>query len=356
MPIKTLVVDDTAIYRTILARVAASFEDVEVVGAMCNGALAIKWLEQTEADLVLLDIHMPEMDGIETLRHIRGQHPAAIVVMVSGVSSRSAATTIEALQLGAIDFVRKPDGDDFDANVHRLLDEFAPIMQMVRTRMYTRRFANPPAAESPAKSVAEPKTKTGSIPSDIALVAIGVSTGGPEALAKLIPALPANIPVPVVVVQHMPPPFTKSLAESLNHKSALRVVEAQEGEAIVTGSVYLAPGGRHLLLRQHEGSITAGLNGEPPVNSCRPSVDVLFRSIGPCCGTRGVVAVVLTGMGRDGLDGVRALKRRSCYCITQSADSCVVYGMPRSVEEAGLSDISLPIEAIAQEIRRVLRF
>jgi two-component system chemotaxis response regulator CheB len=185
------------------------------------------------------------------------------------------------------------------------------------------------------------------------VVAIGVSTGGPEALTKLIPQLPADLAVPVVLVQHMPPVFTKSLADSLAKKSPLRIVEASDGETIQRGSVYIAPGGRHMVVRRAEGAgnaVVVGLNDGPPENSCRPAVDVLFRSVAAVYGDKGILTVILTGMGSDGCAGVRTCKRASCFCITQSEATCVVYGMPRAVDEAGLSDLSLPLDKISAEI------
>ncbi len=357
MSIPTLIVDDTVTYRKILSEAAAVFPELEVVGTAPTGSLALKKMAQTPVKLVLLDIHMPEMDGVETLRHIKESFPQTFVVMVSGISTRGAETTISALQLGALDFIRKPEGASFDQNFKHLVDDLRPVIKLldVRMHMQTGAHAQPPPVRSPsaAPAAAAIPRKISAAAVHPVVVAIGVSTGGPEALTKLIPQLPGDLKVPVVLVQHMPPVFTKSLAESLAKRSNLRIVEATEGEPVHRGSVYIAPGGRHMVVRRpemSEGEAVIGLNDGPPENSCRPAVDVLFRSVASVYGDQGVLAVILTGMGNDGCSGVRACKRSSCFCITQSEPSCVVYGMPRAVDEAGLSDISLPIEKIAEEI------
>jgi two-component system chemotaxis response regulator CheB len=292
------------------------------------------------------------------LKRIKKEFPSVNVVMVSGITTRSADTTIEALQLGAVDFIRKPDGADASANLAQLKNDIVSVLRLVKLRQLTSPFSGnkPVAAQSrPVVSVEKP-VSAAILPRYFGVCAIGVSTGGPEALSKLVPALIGPFSVPIVCVQHMPPMFTKSLAESLTKKSKIMVVEATEAEELLPGKMYIAPGGHHLVVRQKDGKAVAGINDGPPENSCRPSVDVLFRSVGAVYGDKGVLAVVLTGMGNDGCSGVRALKRRGCYCITQSEQTCVVYGMPRAVDEAGLSDKSLPLSAIAPEIEGLLKF
>ncbi|MDD5676040.1 MAG: CheB methylesterase domain-containing protein, partial [Chitinivibrionales bacterium] len=224
----------------------------------------------------------------------------------------------------------------------RLRKLTAPVQQVPR-----------PAAAAPP---AQMKGRILSRPGFFSVCLIGVSTGGPEALSKLIPLLRGPFNVPILCVQHMPPMFTKSLAESLAKKSKLAVSEGQDGEIIKPGAMYIAPGGRHMVVRRSEADMIIGLNDEPPENSCRPSVDVLFRSAAAAYGDRGVLAIVLTGMGSDGCSGVRALKRHPCLCLTQTEQTCVVYGMPRAVDEAGLSDKSLSLEAIAEEMETHLKF
>jgi two-component system chemotaxis response regulator CheB len=359
MPLTTLIVDDTITYRKILSDAASTFSELEVVGTAPSGAIALRKMEQNPAQLVLLDIHMPDMDGVETLRRIKKTFPDTFVVMVSGISSRGAETTIQALQLGALDFIRKPDGANVEVNFQHLISDLKPVVRLVALRLQIRPGASAaPAATSaptpaPRPSIAAstpPRIRTGALPTRFGVVAIGVSTGGPEALTRLLPQLPGNLPVPVVLVQHMPPLFTKSLADSLARKSRLKIIEAAEGDHVVPGTVYIAPGGHHMVVRKEEDKVITRLNDGPPENSCRPAVDVLFRSVASVYGDSGILSVILTGMGSDGCNGVRSCKRASCFSITQSESTCVVYGMPRAVDEAGLSDLSLPLEEIAETI------
>jgi len=359
MAISTLIVDDTVTYRKILSEAAASFPELSVAGTAPNGGIALKKMAQTPVQLVLLDIHMPGMDGVETLEHIRRDFPGAFVVMVSGISTRGADTTIRALQLGALDFIRKPEGASPEENFKHLVDDLRPLVRLVETRIKMVAAGGGATSRPVAPALPKvklPEKKQSVVPTRFGVIALGVSTGGPEALTRLLPCLPADLPLPVVLVQHMPPLFTKSLADSLAKKSALKVVEAAEGEPLCRGTVYIAPGGRHMIVRQGSDGPAVGLNDGPPENSCRPSVDVLFRSVASAFGSQGILAVVLTGMGSDGCAGVRACKRASCLCITQNEQSCVVYGMPRAVDEAGLSDLSLPLDDIAGEIVRRVRW
>lgn len=369
MSLKVLIVDDTVVYRKIMSDVLAGFPNVELTGTAPSGAIALKKMAQTPVDLVFLDVFMPEMDGVETLKRIKAQFPDTFVVMVSGLTTQNAEITIRALEIGAVDFIRKPDSPDAAANAAHLHGDVAAVLRLIELKVQTRQIRMPsrnagagrpvvtgthPAVSVSGAPARPPSTGGHPVPRSFAVCAIGVSTGGPEALGRFIPALPANFPVPVLLVQHMPPMFTKSLADSLGRKSKIRVCEAQEGQAIETGMVYIAPGGRHMIVRSDAGRMIIGINDEPPENSCRPAVDVLFRSVAAQYGDRGVLAAVFTGMGSDGCSGMRALKRKSCYCITQTEPSCVVYGMPRAVDEAGLSDHSLPLEEIAPHMVAIL--
>ncbi len=352
MPIRTLVVDDTVTYRKIASEIVSSLSETELVGTAPNGVIALKKLAQFKTDLVFLDVHMPEMNGVETLKRIRSEFPDVTVVMMSGISSRNTSDTIEALQSGAIDFIRKPDSNDFQANNLQLKNDILSVIKMMGLKKGSMhlRVPRPSIINQPQTAPATTVRKMSAFRNiSFEVCVIGVSTGGPEALNKLIPAIPADFPLPILIVQHMPPHFTRSLAESLNKKSKLHVIEAPENEIIKRGTVYIAPGGKHMIVRSNGNSFVIGHSDSPPENSCKPSVDVLFRSVATYY-TGGVLALVLTGMGNDGCSGVRMLKRQKCYCITQLESSCVVYGMPRAVDEAALSDQSLPIESIAQEM------
>ena len=366
MSLRTLIVDDTVTYRKILADILNDVPETEVVGTAPSGAIALKKIPLDKVQLVFLDEHMPEMDGLETLKHIKKEFPETVVVMISGISTRSADTTIEALQLGAIDFIRKPDGNDLSANRAQLTNDILAVLKLIKLRNFISGASDKNTGKAGFQSKgapsfvekivrSEPISLLPRTPTTFGVCVIGVSTGGPEALSKLVPAFKGPLPVPILCVQHMPPMFTKSLADSLAKKSKLPVVEATENEEIRPGIMYIAPGGRHMIVRTKDGKTIIGVNDEPPVNSCRPSVDVLFRSVAEVFGARGVLSVVLTGMGNDGCNGVRALKRHGCYSITQSEQTCVVYGMPRAVDEAGLSDRSLPLDAIPGEIETLVK-
>lgn len=357
--LRVLIVDDTVVYRKILSDVAGEMQGVSLVQSAPQGRAALTRMKQQPFDIVLLDVEMPDMDGLETLAEIRKSAPDTAVVMISGVTARARDNTVRALEIGAMDFLAKPDGNDVDANRNALRDKLRPLFRHVQTRLNLRSVvgAFPPPAPAPPPPAPLSRVSTATA---FDVLAVGVSTGGPNALAELIPRLPRNLGVPVLLVQHMPPGFTASLAQHLNERSALRVREAQEGEALEANTVYIAPGGRHMTIRRFtppgctSATLVIGLNDNPPENSCRPSVDVLFRSVASHYEGR-VLAVIMTGMGSDGLEGVRALKRKGARVLTQSEDTCVVYGMPMAVDEAGLSDESLPLPRLAGRIEHLLR-
>lgn len=358
MVLRTLIVDDTVIWRKILSESISTFKELELVGTAANGEIALKKIEQLKPDLIFLDVHMPGIDGIELLKKLGQSHKEIAVIMVSTDASTSTRATVEALQSGAIDFICKPTSSNHNSNIESLKKDIKSMLRLLEIKHLTHNIQprSPKPAVVPAKvspEITEPPK--GDIPKSFSICVIGVSTGGPDALNRLIPNIPADFPLPILLVQHMPPHFTKSLADSLNKKSQITVKEANENDPITAGTVFIAPGGKHMVLRMVQGKPVIGLNDEPPENSCRPSVDVLFRSVAAHYGDSGVLAIILTGMGCDGLNGIRTLKRKSCLCITQSEASCVVYGMPRAVDEAHLSDNSLPIESIASEMTALTR-
>jgi two-component system chemotaxis response regulator CheB len=367
-PLRVMVVDDTVTYRRILSDVIEGLGDAEVVATAPQGRLALARLEQGPVDLVLLDLEMPEMDGLETLSHIRRLYPDISVVMISGQNARAAEATIQALAQGALDFVRKPEGNDPEASRRELKETLKPLLRHVRMRHNLRAEAPAPSSSTPKVTATPPPAPapprlaatahTAPLPLRFEVLGVGVSTGGPNALGEFIPGLPADFPLPILLVQHMPAGFTASLAEHLDKRSKLEVCEASEGETIRSGRVYIAPGGRHMVVRRRPATDTepealiVGLNENPPENSCRPSVDVLFRSIAAQF-DGGMLSVIMTGMGNDGREGVRAMKRRGCYCLSQGADSCVVYGMPLAVDEAGLSDERVPLAALGYRVNQL---
>ncbi len=339
-PLAILVVDDTVTYRKLVSDAVNSLDFAEVAGTAPTGEIALRKLAQSPCDLVLLDVEMPGMGGLETLARIKRDFPGVDVVMVSGISEHAASVTIKAMHGGAFEFLRKPAGADPAANLEQLRRELGGIIRA----LWVRRSASGTAA---AEASMPDMAHWAPAPRRFTVVAVGVSTGGPRALAQFIPALPGDFPLPMVLVQHMPAPFTKALADDLDRKSELEVREAEEGMPVVPGRVLIAPGSRHMVLRNSASGVVAGINDGPKENSCRPAVDVLFRSVAACYGSTGVLAVIMTGMGSDGLKGIQALKRKGCYCLTQSERSCVVYGMPQAVDAAGLSDESIELEALA---------
>ena len=376
LKIKVLVVDDTVVYRKILKDVISEMDNAEVIAAAPNGELALKKIESEPPDLVLLDVEMPVMDGLETLQEIKRLYPQIGVIMVSGINERQANITMEALSKGAIDFVAKPIGNDINQNVISLKNSLAPIINLFVTRktiaaarapQYTSGITVEKTISRPTVPISKPEIKpienkvtaSSSLnfapkPRKIDVLVIGVSTGGPNALAKFIPFLPADLGVPLLLVQHMPPMFTKSLANHLTSKSKLPVLEAEDQMPLIKNRVLIAPGGKHMVIKKENGGLIVSITDTPPVNSCKPSVDVLFNSI-PEGFNGNILSVIMTGMGTDGMAGVKRLKQIGCYSLTQSEDTCVVYGMPRAVDEAGLSDESVPLERLAERVTLLIK-
>ncbi|MBI4667175.1 MAG: chemotaxis-specific protein-glutamate methyltransferase CheB [Nitrospinae bacterium] len=356
MKLKAIIADDMVLFRRLLSDAMSSLPDVEVAGVAANGAIALRLLEEKKADVVFMDVYMPEMDGLEALKRIRISNPATQVIMVSGVADREADVVIGALRMGALDFIRKPAGPNATANLMTLRKDVERALDVVRARLapgYKPRARLSTTAQAPGKATAaapvaaRPKVE----PGQFSLLAIGSSTGGPEALAKIIPLLPAGFPLPVVIVQHMPPVFTAVLAENLARQSRIRVREAADGDRLESGLALIAPGGRHMTVKKNGGGYLVELNDGQPENSCRPSVDVLFRSLAETFADKWVLSLVLTGMGQDGMKGVEILRKKNkCLSLVQSRETCVIYGMPRAVEENGLADRAVHLDEIAREL------
>ncbi len=361
-PLRILAVDDTVVYRRILSQVVEDLPDMELAGTAPHGKIALAKMQQTHVDVVLLDIEMPEMDGLETLEAIRARYPETGVIMVSAANRKSATIVVECLERGAFDFVPKPEGASPDESRQMLVEPLRRLINSFRSRRHLR-SALRQTTPKPSQTIAVPEAKEAvrqyaAIPQRIDIVAMGVSTGGPNALAEVIPRFPADLGVPVFIVQHMPALFTRPLAESLDRKSLLSVCEASDGDMIEPKKVFVAPGGRHMVVRRNPKNgperFCIGLNDNPPENSCRPSVDVLFRSVAAHYNGN-ILAVIMTGMGADGREGVRAMKRQGCYCLTQSRESCVVYGMPQAVCDAGLSTETVPLDKMGQRIVSIVQ-
>ena len=365
--LKVMIVEDTALYRKILRDILNGMENVNVIDSALNGELALRKIAYNEPDLVLLDIEMPVLDGISTLVEIRNKYPKVGVIIVSGISKRQSSITMDALQKGAFDFIAKPNGNNIDSNIKDLKSKLAPVIEHFINKKYGVRrikktddvIIKDEKKEISRQTTYEVRFQTEKsqdrIPTKFDVVLIGTSTGGPAALHKIIPLFPANLGVPILLVQHMPPVFTKSLAEHLNVNSELEVVEAAENDIVRPNCIYIAPGGYHMVVKKEAGVVRTALLSTPHVNSCRPSVDVLFESASDVY-KENILCVIMTGMGADGLNGVQHLKScTSCYSITQSEDSCTVYGMPRMVDMAGLSNESVHLDSLTKRITELVK-
>ncbi|MFM8830740.1 MAG: chemotaxis-specific protein-glutamate methyltransferase CheB [Spartobacteria bacterium] len=350
---RILVVDDSALYRKLLAEAASCLPEAEAV-AVSGGELALKRLESESFDLVLLDVFMEGMNGPQVLEKIKATHPRLPVVMVSGATGRDTEITLGCLANGAIDFIPKPAGSSFEAGMETLKEDIRKAASLARLRSTAAVVSKP--ATAPVPPAAQSLLKRLQPPPFPELLLIGVSTGGPLALSKIFPLLSPKIPVPILIVQHMPPGFTKSLAEQLDKSSPLTIKEACEGDIATPGEVLFAAGGYHMEVhRNADGKFQVHLTSTPPVHSCRPSVDVLFDSAAKC-NLRGAVSVILTGMGTDGADGVANLKA-ACpvWCIAQDAPTSTVYGMPQAVAQRDLHDEILPLPEIAPRLNKIFR-
>ncbi|MDZ4672896.1 MAG: chemotaxis response regulator protein-glutamate methylesterase [Gemmatimonadota bacterium] len=341
--IRVLVVDDAVVVRRLVTDLLSADPDVEVVGVAANGRLALAKLDQLSPDLVTLDIEMPEMDGLETLVHLRKLRPKLPVIMFSTLTERGASATMEALARGASDYVTKPAnvGSVTQAQA-QIRDELIPKIKVLCGRVPTPRT---PALAARAATV-PPRL---ALPSRADILAIGVSTGGPNALAVVLPQLPADFPLPIVIVQHMPPVFTRCLAERLSGSCRIEVREGEEGGELRPGLAWIAPGDFHMTLRRVGAAVRLVLNQDPPENSCRPAVDPLFRSVAELYGAQ-TLSLVLTGMGHDGLRGAELIREARGQVLAQDESSSVVWGMPGAVVSAGLADRVLPLDGIASEL------
>lgn len=334
--IKTLVVDDSAFARKVVREILSREPDLEVLDIARDGLEALEKIEALKPDVVTLDLMMPQLDGLGVLKALEGRKDAPRVVVVS-VSGPESELGLEALSRGAVDVVAKPTALATD----RMYDMSRELSFKVRAAANAIVRRSP---ETPAQPVRE-------VPAlgHAQMIVIGTSTGGPQALTRLIAALPGDLPVPIAIALHIPAGFTAPLAARMNQISALRVVEAYDGLRLVPGVVALAPGGMHLKIERREGALWAKTDVVPLTTAHRPSVDVLFESAATACDGP-VIGAVLTGMGDDGLAGAREIHRRGGWLLSESRESCVVYGMPRVVHEAGLTHAEVPLEGMAQAL------
>ena len=350
--IRVLVVDDSVVIRRLLSDVLSEDDRIEVVGTAANGKVALAKIPQLNPDLITLDVEMPVMDGLATLREVRKAYPRLPVIMFSTLTEKGARTTLDALELGASDYVAKPANvGSVTASMAAVRAQLVPKVVGLCTRFVPPAPPPPPhgAAAGTAAAPTGPAPRRTQPPGRVDVLAIGSSTGGPDALSVVLSALPASLPVPVVVVQHMPPVFTRQFAERLDSKCALKVVEATAGARLVPGQVLIAPGDYHMRVRGAAHAVHATLDQGTPENYCRPAVDVLFRSVVEVYGGH-VLGVVLTGMGADGARSSAQVVEAGGEVIVQDQATSVVWGMPGAVAAAGLASAQLPLREVAPAI------
>lgn len=361
--LKILIVDDSLVYRKLLTQVAEDTGLGEVVYTASNGETALERLRQEAIDVILLDVYMPNMDGIELLNIVKEEWPDKSVIMVSSGGVDSAQLTVKALELGAMDFILKPSGDDLKKNMERLKSYLHVLFAQILTRKYSEKLWETAGKIDVVKGKVDsgkgkdvkPRVRRGGYErfnlDGVEIVLIAASTGGPTALEKVLKKLPSDIQVPILIVQHMPPTFTQMLADTIDKKVDIPIREAEAGDRVEDGIALIAPGGYHMVVDAEGTQKTIRTEDTPHVHGVKPAADILFKSVANSYKNGNVLAIVLTGMGVDGTQGVRELKSNTnCYCITQDRESCVVYGMPKSVYEAGLSDEIVHIDKIGGRI------
>jgi two-component system chemotaxis response regulator CheB len=352
--IRVLIVDDSAFMRKVIGDILSKDPAIEIAGRARNGEEALKCLGESAPDVITLDVEMPGKNGLEVLREIIAVKPVP-VVMVSSLTKEGANITMQALDAGAVDFVTKPSGTislDMEKIGGELLQKVLAASRASVRNAFSRASGSkrPQSLDSPARM----KPISSAWQRKPELLVIAASTGGPNALQELVPALSGDFPLPVLIVQHMPPGFTTSFAHRLDERSRLTVTEGSDGMPVKKGVAVVAPGGYHMLVERHGAEFVCRLSEAPPVRSVRPSADVLFASVSDAV-SGPVIVVVLTGMGKDGLDGTRLLRTKGSYVFAESKETCVIYGMPGAVVEAGLADEVLPVYSIAAGVERLLK-
>ena len=341
--IRIIVVDDSAFMRRAITMMLEDEPDFEIVATASNGEDAIKSILELKPDVVTLDIEMPGISGLEVLERIMSEYPTPII-MISSLSTEGAKETIKALELGAVDFIPK-SLSYVSLDIIKIKELLVEKVRSIGSRkksilkIFAHRKKLLPVLDMNSKSVGR----------KIRFVTIGISTGGPRTLQEVIPRLPKNFPRPVMIVQHMPPKFTKSLADRLDNMSEIKVKEAEHGEVIRSGCVYIAPGGLHMLLKKNHANINVTLTDKPSDSLHKPSVDVMLNSVVDIYGSQ-VLSVIMTGMGKDGLKGSQEVHRKNGKVLAENEDSCVVYGMPKAVVDAGIADRVIRADGIAEAI------
>ena len=341
------------LYRKVIRDSLSGEPEMVVVGTAADGNACLQKIRELQPDVVTLDVEMPVLDGLGVLRALDHDSAAPGIVLISGCSASSASLTATALRLGAFDFIVKPTEDSAGASARVLRERLLPVVKCCAERLQSRKRGANGTVEATSPHPPKPdtltrlKSFTRALPPKV--VGIGTSTGGPNALAEMLPQLPASIPLPILVVQHMPAVFTQSLAEELNRLCQIHVVEAKDGMSLEPGCAYIAPGGRQMKVVNDGGAASVCVNDDPPVGNCRPAVDYLFRSLADVFGDR-VLALIMTGMGDDGTDGCRALHNLGATVLAQDKHSSVVFGMPGQIVKEGLADDVRALHALPEAI------
>jgi two-component system chemotaxis response regulator CheB len=359
--IRILVVDDAVVFRRLVSEELSNDPSLEVVGTAANGRIALARMTQVCPDVVILDVEMPELDGLATLKELRKSYPRLPVIMFSALTERGAAATLDALALGATDYFTKPaNTGGLEGSLEVIREQLIPKIKALCAH-----FPGPTQTKGTGPTVVPPSLPLSPFegqkgrgdrvrPGPAQVLAIGASTGGPNALAEVFRRLPAAFPVPIVIVQHMPRMFTRLLAERLSAEFPIQVQEGSSGSVLQPGRAWIAPGDYHMLVVRDGLQARLLLHQDPPENSCRPAVDVLFRSVAKTFGPN-ALTVILTGMGQDGLRGCQAVREAGGQVLAQDEATSVVWGMPGYVTRAGLADRVLPLSLIGDEIMRRLQ-
>jgi len=372
-PLRVIVIDDTIVYRKIVSDVLGEIPGVQVVGTANNGKIALSKIKSLKPHLITLDIEMPEMNGLQVLEALRQEQMDIETIMLSTLTVQGGEMTIRALELGAFDFIPKPQVGTMAENLVGIRDLLTPIVKTIQKKKEAQRrireriaagksSLNIPSStrhplDKPQISVTQAQTvPRSSFRPTSEIVAIGISTGGPNALARMMPMLPADINVPVVIVQHMPPLFTQSLANSLNAKCSIEIREAKHGDILEPNVALIAPGGKQMRIAAHADGKrrVVQITDDPPVNSCKPSVDYLFLSVASHYVGR-ATGVIMTGMGSDGTQGLKLMRQNGANIIAQNEETCTVFGMPKEPIESQIVDTIAPLDKIAEEIVKTLR-
>ncbi|MBF0277778.1 MAG: chemotaxis response regulator protein-glutamate methylesterase [SAR324 cluster bacterium] len=362
MKLRALVVDDSILFRQVISDVLTELDHVEVIGTASNGSIGLKRIEQFKPDLVTLDIEMPEMDGLTALKEITRKFPQTKVIMLSALTKQGAKVTIEALASGAFDFIEKPDSQDPEESEKLLKRQLKRIINILVTReilnsegksVFTQTASVSAKVKSQSTEDVLQRINAIHAKAKIGVVAIGISTGGPGALPVLLAKFPRDLNVPILIVQHMPALFVTALVDSLNRISPFPVSEAQTEEQLKPNHIYIAPGGKQMKVLRKPGrpDPVIALTDDPPENFCKPSVDYMFRSLSSAYGPR-TLAVIMTGMGRDGTSGLQTLKQQNATVFAQDEASSVVFGMAMEAIKANVVDETFPLDQLAQAIHK----